>query len=383
MLASCESPLTLRTLQITGLIDGAEELAMSQTFERQVTTARQVAPDRQQAFPMVLTWAALGALLFAFEIYVLARWIAGPHFASTGTGADTISSPQKALFIALQVIIPIAAAVALWAWVIRPWRREGRLTTDGMFALSGAMIFFWDMCMNFTSVTLLYNSGMVNFGAWANGAWPGWVSPNANRLPEPVFVTMPGYTALVFSQVLLILFIVRKIKARRPTLSPLAVWPILFVGLVIIDTIIESILLRMGIYAYPGGIRWLTLYSGHTYQLPMTEPVFFAGFGLGAIAALSYFRNDRNETVVERGIDTLSVTPARRQWIRFFAIFGAVHAAFAILYFVPNQLVGVHSGEFPSGYKSYMINQMCAYPGDSASAGLNACAGPGVPIPRP
>jgi len=354
---------------------------MSQTFERQVTNVQ--APDRRGSFPTVLAWATLGALLFAFEIYVLVRWVIGANFTATHPGRDPISGAQHVLFLVLQILIPLAAVAGIWFWVIKPWRREGRLTTDGMLALSGAMIFFWDMCMNYTSVTLLYNSGMVNFGAWANGAWPGWVSPNANRLPEPIFVTMPGYTALVFSQVLLILFVVRKVKERRPTLSPLAVWPILFFGLIIIDTIIESILLRMGIYAYPGGIRWLTLYSGHTYQLPMTEPIFFAGFGLGAIAALSYFRNDRNQTVVERGIDTLGVTPARRQWIKFFAIFAAVHLAFAILYFIPNQFLGLHSDEFPSGYKSYMINQMCAYPGDSASAGLNPCAGPGVPIPRP
>jgi hypothetical protein len=342
---------------------------------------------RPSKLPPVLGWAAVGAALLAFQMFVLLRWMTGANFTPTTPGPDAISGGQQILFLVLQIVIPIAAAVGIWFWVIRPWRREGRLTTDGMLALSGAMIFFWDMCMNFTSVTLLYNSGMVNFGAWATGSWPGWISPHASRLPEPIFVTMPGYTALVFSQVLLILFVVRKIKAKRPTLSPLAVWPILFFGLTLIDTIIESILLRMGVYAYPGGIRWLTLYSGETYQLPMTEPIFFAGLSLGAIAALSYFRNDRNQTIVERGIETLRVRSGTRQWIKFLAIFGAVHAAFAVLYFIPNQFVGLHSGEFPSGYPSHMINEMCAYPGqpttNSAGETLNPCAGPGVPIPRP
>ncbi|EHB58088.1 hypothetical protein MycrhDRAFT_0524 [Mycolicibacterium rhodesiae JS60] len=332
---------------------------------------------------MVLVWATVGAVLLGFEIFVLGRWVGGPNFTPTHPGVDPVSTTQRWLFLVVQIVIPIAAVAGMWVWVVRPWRREGRLTTDGMLALAGAMIFFWDMCMNYTSVTLLYNSALVNFGAWANDAWPGWVSPNAHHLPEPIFVCIPGYTALVFSQVMLILFIVRRVKARRPSLSPLAVWPILFFGLIIIDTIIETLLLRMGIYAYPGGIRWLTLYAGETYQLPLTEPVFFAGFGLGAIAALSYFRDDRGHTIVERGIDRLRVSPARRQIIKFLAIFGAVHAAFAVLYFVPNQFVALHSGEFPTGYPSYMINTMCAYPGDQASAGLNPCAGPGVPIPRP
>lgn len=346
------------------------------------------APGKQpiqtpRTIPAVLVWAVTGAALLVFEFYVLARWIFGLNFRPSHPGVDPISGGQQTLFLVLQIAIPIGAAIALWAWVIRPWRREGRLTTDGMLALSGAMIFFWDMCMNYTSVTLLYNSGLVNFGAWATGSWPGWVSPHADRLPEPIFVCLPGYTALVFSQVMLILFIVRKIKARRPALSAWAVWPILFIGLIIIDTIIESILLRLGIYAYPGGIRWLSLYSGKTYQLPLTEPIFFAGFGLGAIAALSYFRDDRNRTIVERGIDGLGVSPAKRQWIKFLAIFGGVHAAFAIFYFVPNQFLALHSDQFPDGYPSHMVNMMCAYPGNAASTGLNPCAGPGVPIPRP
>jgi Spirocyclase AveC-like len=337
----------------------------------------------ERTVPAVLAWAVLGAALLAFEIYVLARWVLGPNFRPSHPGNDPISAGQQALFLVLQIAIPIGMVVALWVWVIRPRRREGSLTTDGMLALSGVMIFFWDMCMNYTSVTLLYNSGLVNFGAWATDSWPGWVSPHADRLPEPIFVCLPGYTALVFSQVMLILFIVRKIKSRRPTLPAWAVWPILFFGLILIDTIIESILLRLGIYAYPGGIRWLSLYSGKPYQLPLTEPIFFAGFGLGAIAALSYFRDDRNRTIVERGIDDLSVGPAKRQWIKFLAIFGGVHAAFAIFYFVPNQFLALHSGEFPRGYPSHMINNMCTYPGNQASAGLNPCAGPGVPIPRP
>jgi hypothetical protein len=50
---------------------------------------------------------------------------------------------------------------------------------------------------------------------------------------------------------------------------------------------------------------------------------------------------------------------------------------------VPNQFLALHSGEFPHGYPSHMINNMCAYPGNQASAGLNPCAGPGVLIPRP
>jgi hypothetical protein len=320
----------------------------------------------------------MGAAFIVFEGVVLARWIFGPNFKSTPPGSDDVSSGQQALYIAIQIAVPVAAVVCLYFWVVRPWRREGRLTTDGMLAISGAMVFFWDMSMNYTSVSLLYNSHLVNRGAWADGAWPTWISARASNLPEPLFVSIPGYTALVFSQVVFILWLLRKAKARWPDLGVFGIIATIFVGLTIVDTIIETLLLRTGLYAYPGGIRGITLFAGHTYQLPLSETVLFGGLGLGAIAVLSYFRDDRGHTLVERGIDTVKLSTKGKQLVRFCAIFGAVHAAFLLFYMVPQQWFAVQSDPFPPGYKSYMINDMCASGTDGAT-----CPGPGVPMPRP
>jgi len=326
----------------------------------------------------VMAWAAAGAVLLVFEIVVLARWVFGPNFKSTPPGPDQISSGQQMLFTVLQVAVPLAAVVALYCWVVRPWRREGHLTTDGMLTLSAGMVFFWDMSMNYTSVSLLYNSHLVNRGAWANGSWPGWISPNANYLPESLFITIPGYVALVFSQVVLVLWVLRKIKARRPKLGTTASVVFIFGGLVIVDTVIETVLLRSAIYAYPGAIRAITLFAGHTFQVPLSETVLFGGVALGAIACLSHFRDDRGHTVVERGLDKIRVGAKSKQLVKFLAIFGAVHLAFLVLYMVPQQWFAVHSGPFPSGYQSYMINDMCASGSDGRT-----CPGPAVPMPRP
>ncbi|BBY83399.1 DUF5135 domain-containing protein [Mycolicibacterium pulveris] len=323
-------------------------------------------------------WAVVGATFITFEAVVLLRWVLGPNFKSTPPGPDQLTAGQHALYVAIQVAIPIAAAVCMYFWVVRPWWREGRLTTDGMLAISGAMIFFWDMSMNYTSVSLLYNSHLINRGAWANGAWPTWISPNANNLPEPLLVCIPGYTALVFSQVVFILWLIRKAKSRWPNLGTLGVIATIIVGLTIVDTIIETLLLRTGLYAYPGAIRGITLFAGRTYQLPLSETILFGGLGLGAIAALSYFRDDRGNTIVERGIDTLRLSTKGKQLVRFCAIFGAVHAAFLVFYMIPQQWFAVQSDPFPEGYPSYMINDMCV----SGSDG-NTCPGPGVPMPRP
>jgi Spirocyclase AveC-like len=350
------------------------------TVERgRIQSASGILPERRVRPPRpVLWWATAGVGLLAFQVFVMARWAFGPHFTSTPPGPDALPSWQAAVFTVLQIGVPVAAVVLLYVWIIRPWRRHRHLTTDAMIALSAATIFFWDMSMNYTSVCLFYNSHLINRGAWANGSWPTWTSPNANELPEPLLIVPPAYTALVFSQVIAILWLLRKIKARRPQLGILATLAIIVVGLTVTDSLIEGVVLRTGAYAYPGGIRAITLFAGRTYQIPMSETVLFGGIALGAIACLSHFRNDRGQTLVERGIDTLTLSFKGKQAVKFFAIYGAIHLAFVVLYMIPQQWFATHSDPFPSGYPSYMVNDMCA-----AGADGKTCPGPGVPMPRP
>jgi uncharacterized protein DUF5135 len=352
------------------------DVATIQRGDRASAGSRPEQPARRPR--PVLWWSGAGMVLLGFQIFVLARWFLGPNFASTDPGPEPLPAWKSLVFTALQIAVPAAAVVLLYLWVIRPWRRHGHLTTDAMIALAASTVFFWDMVMNYTSVTLFYNSHLINRGAWANGAWPTWTSPHANKLPEPLLIVPPAYTALVFSQVIVILWLLRKIKARWPGVGVIGVVATIVVGLTLTDTLVEGLVLRTGVYAYPGGIRAITLFAGQTYQIPLSETVLFGGFALGAIAGLSYFRDDRGQTVVERGISTLKLGFKGRQVIKFFAIYGAIHLGFVVLYMLPQQWFGTHSDPFPANYPSYMVNDMCASGADG-----HTCPGPGVPMPRP
>jgi hypothetical protein len=349
------------------------------TIQRDELASRGLRPDQQARPPRpVLWWSGAGVAVLAFQVFVLAKWVFGPNFTSTDPGPDPLPAWKSVAFTALQIVIPVAAVALLYLWVIRPRRRHGFLTTDAMIALAASTVFFWDMVMNYTSVTLFYNSHLVNRGAWANGAWPTWISPRGNKLPEPLLIVPPAYTALVFSQVIVILWLLRKIKARRPGVGIVGIVSTIVVGLTLTDTLVEGLVLRTGVYAYPGGIRGITLFAGQTYQIPLSETVLFGGFALGAIACLSYFRDDRGRTFVERGISTLRVNFKGKQAVKFLAIYGAVHLGFVVLYMIPQQWFGTHSDPFPAGYPSYMVNDMCASGADG-----HTCPGPGVPMPRP
>jgi hypothetical protein len=333
---------------------------------------------RARPFRPVLLWASIGGLILAFQIYVLARWITGPHFTPTHPTGPPLPDGKKILFLALQMATPAITVGVLYWWVVRPWRRERRMTTDGMLAIAAGTLFFWDMSMNYTSVQLLYNSHLVNMGAWANGSWPGWTSPNANRLPEPLLVTIPGYVAFVFTQVIAVLAIVRRAKRRWPTMGIVRTLGLIILVTTITDTIVEALILRTGAYAYPGGIRAITLFAGHTYQLPLTESFLIGGLAYGSIVALSHFRDDLGRTFVERGLDQVKAGVKTKQALKFLAIYGCVHLAIVVLYVGPNQWLGTHQQKWPAHYPSYLINGMCA-----TGASGHECPGPGVLMPRP
>ncbi|HEX5806677.1 MAG TPA: spirocyclase AveC family protein, partial [Macromonas sp.] len=233
-------------------------------------------------------------------------------------------------------------------------------------------------CMNYTSTTLIYNAHLVNFGAWTLGSWPGWTSPAGNVLPEPIILTGSGYLALVITQAFIMLWLLRKAKARWPGMGWMAALACIIVGITIGDSLLEMALIRTGVYAYPGGIREITLFAGETYQFPMSEGFLFGGLAIGSITALMYFRDDKGQTWVEKGLERTGYSAAGKQWVKFFAIYGYIHMAFFVLYMVPNQWLATHSDPFPEGYPPYMINGMCV-----AGDQHNECPGPGVSMPRP
>ena len=283
------------------------------------------APNESRSAGPVIHWAVDGGILLLFQFYVLGRWMLGPTFVPTLPGPEPKSSGQQLYFQILQLLVSVAMLICFWVWIVVPWQREGRLTTDCMLALSVAMIFFWDTCMNYTSVALLYNSHLVNYGAWANGVWPGWTSPNGNLLPEPIFVVVPGYTCLVFGQVVFVCWVLRRAKQRWPAMGIGTIIALIVIALTGIDSVLEMALIRSGVYANPGGIRAITVFAGQTYQLPMSEGFLLGGFGLGSIAVLRFFRDDKGQTLAERGIESVQIGVAAKQWLRFLAIFGFCH----------------------------------------------------------
>lgn len=339
---------------------------------------RAASPLTVAATPLVVRWAWLGAAIMLFIVYVMGRWVVTGKAVPTDPGPDPLPDLTRQFIYWVQWVAMLAGAAAFWLIVIRPWRQEGRMTTTGMLYICWLTLFFQDPMMNYTSATLLYNSHMLNLGTWTLGSTPGWTSPNGNNLPEPLLLIIVGYTIIGYSLCFPVLMMLNKFKERWPGLSKFRLAVIGILILIALDTLFEALLLRTGVYAYPGGIRALTLFAGETYQFPLTEGIFYGGFTIGATLVLLLYRDDRGQTFVERGLDKLRVGAGALQGIKFLALFGYVHLSMFIVFTIPMQWLATHSDAFPLGYPSYMINGMCTY-----GAKLDQCPGPGVSMPRP
>ena len=335
-------------------------------------TAALVAPAERRV-NVTYWWAALGAVSCAILVYVMTAWIVSGDAVRTPTGADPVPAATKVWAVLWQVLgVSLLLGAITYFW--RRTRREGRLPIEGLIFVAWTINVWMDPASNnYIRPQLLYNSYLVNFGSWAPHI-PGWLSPNANLLPEPVI----AYTGIYGSQVLLSLMGVvamRKAKQRWPHMGKLGQLGICLAVIMVIDLVLECILIRSELYAYPGAIKSLSLFGGERYQFPLYETVVF-GLILTASAGLIHFKDDKGRSFVERGIDETRMSRGKVTTLRILSVTGFTFAIY-LWYALVWCWASVYGGPFPEGYKSYMMNGMCG-PGTEY-----ACTAPNVPIMLP
>ena len=316
----------------------------------------------------VLWWAAIGIFFGAVAIFSMISWMTSPDFTPTRPGVTPVPAYITWGNNIQQVGEVIGAVLILYFVVIRPWRREGHITLDGMIVLAAAGIYWWDPVPNYFGPTVSYNSALVNWGSWSSHI-PGWVSDNGSRMPEP-----PLYAGLwyIIGFILLAMFInwvMRQAKRRWPKLGTSGLVLIAIASGMLLDFVLEVMYVRLGTYVYPGAYKPLTLFYGHYYQFPILCAVF-SGIAFGLVACLRYFRNDKGQTFVEGGIAELRVKPWQRSWVRFLAIYGLFNLL-GLLACSQYWWTAVHEQPWPKGVleRSYFTNGLCGTGTDVACPG--------------
>jgi hypothetical protein len=334
---------------------------MSTLAPRRTTASVRPATDAlpRRSTPPIKLWATAGTLILAFEVYILVRWITGPYATRVAPGPTPEPGWMRIGEAAWQLAGVLATVAIVWWFIVRPWRRERRLTTDGLLVCAFATLWFEDPLSSYFGHWFTYNANLVNLGSWVKGV-PGWMSYGSpgHMVLEPLLLIPFVYVYFIMIGVLVGCWAMRAAE-RRWQLSPLPLLGVCFGTMALLDLIGEGLIfLPLGFWEYPGGYGLLWPSTYHKY--PVNEMLTIAAIFTG-ICALRYFKDDRGRTLVERGIDRLGVGPRRRGALRFLAIAGAVHLILIAGYNLPNSLVGAHPARWPADLvkRSYLTDGVC------------------------
>ena len=133
------------------------------------------------------------------------------------------------------------------------------------------LVFFQDPLLNYFNTWSTYNTWMWNRGSWVLDipGWMSWGKPGA-MMAEPLLMNAPGYTWGVLICTMLGCWVMRRAKLRWPNLGVPGLLGVLVVWTFFFDLVIEGLfLMPMGLFTYPGAIRWLSHQSRHV--LPVAD----------------------------------------------------------------------------------------------------------------
>ncbi|MDB5977029.1 MAG: hypothetical protein JWR07_3789 [Nevskia sp.] len=321
----------------------------------------------------IYVWSGIGAFWLLFSGYIFAAWILGGHAHTTLTGVTPVPASMKFNAVFWQSFLGLISAILFYFFVVRGWRREGRLPLYGMLYIAAQSMWWQDALLNFLSPVFSYNSILVNWGSW-NASVPGWVSPNAEKMPSPVLLYLGLYPVFFCGATVALVALMRRIKVLWPHISNFKLVSIMFVALGLFAVAAEATWLRTGMYTYIGLYSPVSLWPDQAYKVPVISVFFLDSLVLTLLACLIYYRDDKGQTYVERGSEHLQAG-FKVGTMRCLAMIGAANTILFVCYNIPmNYLAIIGPGWAPAVLeKSYFTNGVC---GDGSDY---ACPGGAVP----
>jgi len=322
-------------------------------------------------------FAALGAVWLGTILFSIVRWISSGNAHRVGNGPTEVPSYMFWAARIHEVLFIVLAVAAVYGWVYRPWKRERRLTFDGTMVLAFPTCWLLlDTFCNYSKPIFLYNTVNFNLGC-PQCFLPGWQSNNTNMVDG--LWAFFWYSGVAFGCVLFLNAAMRWYRSRWPERSRASLILFAFGCAFAFDVVTELFWNRLGLYVYtlvpsPGSIgSKFVLFYGHYYQIPLLE-IIFAAVIYTAWGCIRFFKNDKGQTIAERGLDQMKFGKVRGP-VRLLATIGILNLAFAVLYGIPTNIMAQHFNYFPEDIvkRSYFTSSYCG-PGTSY-----ACPDPRLP----
>jgi hypothetical protein len=319
-------------------------------------------------------WAAVGAVYLVFMVAVLTNWVLGPLFKTVPVGPTPVPTFMKVAVVFFEVISIPAILACFYFLVVKPWRRDGKLSVDGALTIAFATVWFQDPLSAYSGTWFTYNAWALNFGSWVNSVpfATGKAAPGA-MLVEPILIVPGAYVYCFVVAMFAGSWVMRTARNRWPQLSAVKLGAICVIAMFAFDIVLEGVMfMPLGIWEYPGG--HFNIFPNTYHKFPLTEMIT-AGSAFAAVAILRFFKNDRGETLADRGVESLKVSDRRKSALRALAMIGFVNMLFFVLYNVLNTWTATRMADWPADLqqRSYLTNGLCGEGTDQM------CPGPANP----
>jgi hypothetical protein len=335
----------------------------------------EVAPLAPRRIPATVVLAVIGVVVTGYALWTWGSWLAdGPTQITASRDPASASRWVARIYEALMVV----AVVVLTVRIVRECRREHRLVFDAVIVIAGFFALFWDPMVNWMQPNFMYSSQWLNLNTWTGNA-PGVVNPTANLMPQPVFIMLIyPFGLLGFAMVLNHGMGVA--RHRFPRISNLGLIAFTYVYGWILAFCLEAPTFLFNLWGLPGAPATLSLFDNdHRFAWAeyITTAIVFTTF-----AAVRFFRNDKGQTIGERGLEGFSA--GARTIVSIFATIAmfAMSMWALLLIQIP---AGLHSSPYPAGYPAHQINGLCNIPGNKnwiQPTAYGPCPGsPGLRMP--
>ena len=112
------------------------------------------------------------------------------------------------------------------------------------------------------------------------------------------------------------------------------------------DFVAENIFQYLEIFKYVGAYAPLTIWAGTEHQYPIYNSFIMASFFMG-MTCMRYFKDDRGNSLCERGIEQIRASAASKTVLRQFALMGFLSLNIFVLYYTPYLLFSMKADSFP------------------------------------
>jgi hypothetical protein len=325
---------------------------------------------RRWAWPQYLALAGI-------PILVLNAWTVIAWLLDGPAPVTKFRAPSSANWYIAHTIeaLCVLGSAGVVVYLVRGCRRSGRiLTFDVMFCLVGATLFWADFGLNGFQPVLVASSNFVNLNNTC-GHMPFIVNPDCGRAPDPILFFFLMEAFLFLPCVKGVSALAGRLRRGRPTMSTARLFGVV-IGIAAVLSLGETILVALDIWSYTGP-RAMSIGLGHGGQYNLFVWFQTSAF-FGLISALYFFRNDKGQTVVERGLERY--TPRRRNSVTLLALYATVQ----FVAWVPGSVPLATVSFFQDGWAKmprYLVNDVCDAPGVEGTR-YGPCPGsPGYRMP--